>query len=70
LYDGDSLRSLLIEAPLISREVLQETYLLLVIMAADSQAGPFLQFQASCLQLYVEPFKNLISLAASSISEI
>jgi hypothetical protein len=30
-----------IEAPLITREVLPETYFLLVIMAADAQAGPF-----------------------------
>ena len=37
-----------IEAPLIYREVLLETYVLLVIMAADAQARPFLQFQASC----------------------
>jgi hypothetical protein len=44
---GVSLRSV-IEAPLITREVLPETYFLLVIMAADAQAGPFLQFQASC----------------------
>ena len=48
LYGGYTLRSL-IEAPLITREVLPETYFLLVIMAADAQAGPFLQFQASCL---------------------
>ena len=47
-YGGHSLRSR-IEAPLISREVVPETYFLLVIMAADAQAGPFLQFQASCL---------------------
>ena len=47
-YGGYSLRSR-IEAPLISREVVPETYFLLVIMAADAQAGPFLQFQASCL---------------------
>ena len=47
LYSGITLRSP-IEAPLISREVLPETYFLLVIMAADAQAGPFLQFQASC----------------------
>ena len=47
-YGGYSLRSR-IEAPLISQEVLLETYFLLVIMAADAQAGPFLQFQASCL---------------------
>jgi hypothetical protein len=39
----------LIEAPLITREVLPETYRLLVIMAVDAQAGPFVQFQASCL---------------------
>ena len=42
-----TLRSL-IEAPLITREVLPETYFLMVIMAADAQARPFLQFQASC----------------------
>ena len=48
-YGGHTLRSL-IEAPLITREVLPETYFLLVIMAADAQAGPFLQFQASCLR--------------------
>jgi hypothetical protein len=35
-----------IEASLITREVLPETYFLLVIKAADAQAGPFLQFQA------------------------
>ena len=46
-YSGNTLRSP-IEAPLISREVLPETYFLLVIMAADAQARPFLQFQASC----------------------
>ena len=46
-YSGNTLRSP-IEAPLISREVLPETYFLLVIMAADAHAGPFLQFQASC----------------------
>ena len=46
-YGGYILRSE-IEAPLITREVLPETYFLLVIMAADAQAGPFLQFQASC----------------------
>ena len=45
---GHSLRSL-IEAPLITREVLPETYFLLVVMAANAQAGPILQFQASCL---------------------
>jgi hypothetical protein len=43
LYSGYTLRSP-IEAPLITREVLPETYFLLVIMAADAQAGPFLQF--------------------------
>ena len=47
LYSGYTLRSP-IEAPLITREVLPETYFLLVIMAADAQAGPFLEFQASC----------------------
>ena len=47
LYSGYTLRSE-IEAPLITREVLPETYFLLVIMPADAQAGPFLQFQASC----------------------
>jgi hypothetical protein len=47
-YGGIALRSLT-EAPLITREFLLETYFLLVIMAADAQAGPFLQFQASCL---------------------
>ena len=46
-YSGYTLRSP-IEAPLITREVLPETYFLLVIMAADAQAGPFLEFQASC----------------------
>jgi hypothetical protein len=46
-YGGYTLRSV-IEAPLITREVLHETYFLLVIMAADAQARPFLQFQASC----------------------
>jgi hypothetical protein len=47
LYGGYTLRSV-IEAPLITREVLHETYFLLVIIAADAQARPFLQFQASC----------------------
>ena len=48
LYSGYTLRSL-IEAPLITREVLPETYFLLVVMAADAQAaGPFIKFQASC----------------------
>jgi hypothetical protein len=46
-YGEYTLRSVM-EAPLITREVLPETYYLLVIMAADAQAGPFLQFQASC----------------------
>jgi hypothetical protein len=46
-YGGYTLRSE-IEAPLITREVLPETYFLLAIMAADAQARPFLQFQASC----------------------
>ena len=46
-YGGYTLRSV-IEAPLITREVLPETYFLLVIMAADAHARPFLQFQASC----------------------
>ena len=46
-YSGYTLRSE-IEAPLITREVLPETYFLLVIMADDAQARPFLQFQASC----------------------
>jgi hypothetical protein len=46
-YGGYTLRSE-IEAPLITREVLPETYFLLVIIAADAQARPFLQFQASC----------------------
>jgi hypothetical protein len=40
--------SSVIEAPLITRKVLPETYFLLVIMAADAQARLFLQFQASC----------------------
>jgi hypothetical protein len=47
-YGEYTLRSL-IEAPFITREVLPETYFLLVIMAADAQVGPFLLFQASCL---------------------
>jgi hypothetical protein len=47
MVDTPCLRSV-IEAPLITREVLHETYFLLVIMAADAQARPFLQFQASC----------------------
>ena len=47
VYGGYTLRSV-IEAPLITREVLHETHFLLVIMAADAQARPFLQFQASC----------------------
>ena len=46
-YGGYTLRSE-IEAPLITREGLPETYFLLVIMAADAQARPFLLFQASC----------------------
>jgi hypothetical protein len=46
-YSGYTLRSP-IEAPLITREVLPETYFLLVNMAADAQEGPFLEFQASC----------------------
>ena len=50
-YGGYTLRSE-IEAPLITREVLPETYFLLVIMAADAQAGPFLQFQASCCVMW------------------
>jgi hypothetical protein len=66
-YGGYTLR-FEIEAPLITREVLPETYFLLVIMAGDAQAGPFLQFQASCS--YVKPCKNSISLVATSISEI
>ena len=69
-YGGYSLRSR-IEAPLITREVLPETYFLLVIMAADAQAGPFLQFQHHAyVEPHVEPCKILIFLAASSISEI
>ena len=67
-YGGYSLRSR-IEAPLITREVLPETYFLLVVRAADAQAGPFLQFQASS-HANVEPYNFLISLATSSISEI
>ena len=47
VYSGVTRRSE-IEAPLITREVLPETYFLLVIMAAGAQARPFLQFQASC----------------------
>ena len=39
-YGGHSLR-FRIEAPLISREVLPETYFLLVIMGSDAQARPF-----------------------------
>jgi hypothetical protein len=47
-YSGYTLRSE-IEAPLITREVLLEIYFLSVIMAAaGAQAGPFLQFRASC----------------------
>ena len=61
LYGGHSLRSR-IEAPLISPEVLPETYFLLVVMAVDAHAHKH--------HAYVEPCKNLISLAASSISEI
>jgi hypothetical protein len=48
-YGGHTLRSL-IDASLITREVSPETYFLLVIMAAIAKAGPFLQFQASCLR--------------------
>jgi hypothetical protein len=51
-HSGIILRSVIeavIEAPLITREVLPETHFLSVIMAADAQAGPFLQFQASLL---------------------
>jgi hypothetical protein len=47
-YSGYTLRSE-IEAPLITREVLPETYFLSVIMAADAQAGPFLQFSSIML---------------------
>ena len=47
LVGGYTLRSV-IEAPLITREVLPVTYFLSVIMAADARARPFLQFQASC----------------------
>jgi hypothetical protein len=47
IYGGYTLRSV-IEALLITREVLPETYFFLVIMAADAQARPFLQFQALC----------------------
>jgi hypothetical protein len=47
MVDIPSLRSE-IEAQLITREVLPETYILLVVMAAEAQARPFLQFQASC----------------------
>jgi hypothetical protein len=36
------------ETALLASEVLPETYFLSVIMAAGAQAGPFLQFQASC----------------------
>jgi hypothetical protein len=46
-YGGYTLRSV-IETPLTTREVLPETYFLLLIMAADAHARPFLQFQASC----------------------
>jgi hypothetical protein len=46
-YGGYTLRSL-IEAPLITRKILPETHFLLVIMADDARARPFLQFQASC----------------------
>jgi len=46
-YCGITLRSP-IEAPLITREVLPETYFLLVIMAADAQVRPYLHLQASC----------------------
>ena len=48
VYGGHSLRSR-IEAPLITREVVPETYFLLVIMAADAQAGPF--FAVSSIML-------------------
>jgi hypothetical protein len=47
VYGGYTLR-FEIEARLITREVLPETYFLMVIMAAGAQARPFLQFQASC----------------------
>ena len=47
LYSGIDLRSL-IEAPIITREVLTETYLLLVWQLMLKQ-DHFLQFQASCL---------------------
>ena len=66
IYCGYTLRSE-IEAPLITREVLPETYFLLVIMAADAQARPFYSFKH---HVDVEPCKFLVSLAASSISEI
>jgi hypothetical protein len=48
MYGGHTLRSL-IEAPLITREVLPETYFLLVIMAADAQARQF--FTVSSIML-------------------
>ena len=47
VYGGYTLRSE-IEAPLINRVVLPDTYFLLVIIAALSQAGQSVQFQASC----------------------
>jgi hypothetical protein len=64
-YGGHSLCSR-IEAPLISREVLPETYFLLVIMTADAPAHHFYSFKHYA---YVEPCEFLISLAGSSISD-
>jgi hypothetical protein len=57
VYGGYTLRSL-IEAPLITREILPETFFLSVVMEADAQARPFLQFQAACLcgTLYIFDF--------------
>jgi hypothetical protein len=67
-YSGYTLRSE-IEASLITREVLPETYFLLVIMAGQLmlRQDHFWSFKHHA---DVEPCKVLVSLAASSISEI
>jgi hypothetical protein len=56
----------LIQAQLITREVLPETYFLLVVIAADAQAGPLVL----SIMLMWNLANFLISLATFSISEI
>jgi hypothetical protein len=63
-YGGHTLRSEIV-APLITREVLLETYFLVVFMAANARQDHFCSFKHHA---HVEPCKILISLAASSIS--